>query len=114
MPYNVERILLMASNMSTDRVKNIMAEFESNPNGTKIPEDILTSIQAHVVGTFLLKVSSLLNPSILLVLFLDTMSVDDPEIEATILKCSQENGGYVLCPHTATAVKYFYEKNQTW
>ena len=42
------------------------------------------------------------------------MSVDDPEIEATILKCSQENGGYVLCPHTATAVKYFYEKNQTW
>ena len=42
------------------------------------------------------------------------MSVDDPEIEATILKCSQENCGYVLCPHTATAVKYFYEKNQTW
>ena len=56
MPYNVERILLMASNMSTDRVKNIMAEFESNPDGTKIPEDILTSIQAHVVGTVLLKI----------------------------------------------------------
>ena len=56
MPYNVERILLMASNMSTDRVKNIMAEFESNPNGTKIPEDILASIQAHVVGMFLLEI----------------------------------------------------------
>ena len=56
MPYNVERILLMASNMSTERVKNIMAEFESNPNGTKIPEDILTSIQTHVVGTVVLEI----------------------------------------------------------
>ena len=55
MPYNVERILLMASNMSSERVKNIMAEFESNPDGTKIPEDILTSIQAHVVGNVLLE-----------------------------------------------------------
>ena len=56
MPYNVERILLMASNMSTERVKNIMAEFENNPNGTKIPEDILTSIQTHVVGTVVLEI----------------------------------------------------------
>ena len=30
-------------------------------------------------------------------------------IESTILKCSQENNGYLVCPHTATAVKYFYE-----
>ena len=27
----------------------------------------------------------------------------------TILKCSQDNAGYLLCPHTAVAVKYFYE-----
>ena len=40
---------------------------------------------------------------------LDTMSVDDTDIESTILKCSQENNGYLVCPHTATAVKYFYE-----
>ena len=38
------------------------------------------------------------------------MSVDDAQIEATILKCSQENSGYILCPHTAVAVKYFYEE----
>ena len=69
MPYNVERILLMASNMSTERVKNIMAEFESNPNGTKIPEDILTSIQAHVVGIVLLEIL-LLNLSELYIIHL--------------------------------------------
>ena len=42
-------------------------------------------------------------------LFLDTKSFDDAEIESTILKCSQDNAGYLLCPHTAVAVKYFYE-----
>ena len=60
MPYNVERVLLMASKMSTDRVKKIMTDFESNPNGTKIPEDILSSIQAHVVGMYLLIVPTAL------------------------------------------------------
>ena len=43
------------------------------------------------------------------ILSLDTMSVGDTDIESTILKCSQENNGYLVCPHTATAVKYFYE-----
>ena len=42
------------------------------------------------------------------------MSVKDSEIEATIWKCSQENNGYLVCPHTATAVKYFYEMEQSW
>mgnify|MGYP001427102457 CR=1 FL=1 len=41
--------------------------------------------------------------------FTDTKSFDDAEIESTILKCSQDNDGYLLCPHTAVAVKYFYE-----
>ena len=53
MPYNVERILLMASNMDTKRVQNIMTEFEnSQENGTKIPADILSAIQSVVVGKF--------------------------------------------------------------
>ena len=37
------------------------------------------------------------------------MTVNDVDIEETILKCSQENNGYLVCPHTATALKYFYE-----
>ena len=41
----------------------------------------------------------------------DTMSFDDNEIEETILKCHEANDGYILCPHTAVAVKYFYKKN---
>ena len=53
MPYNVERILLMASNMDTKRVQKIMTEFEnSQENGTKIPADILSAIQSVVVGKF--------------------------------------------------------------
>ena len=41
----------------------------------------------------------------------DTMSFDDNEIEETILKCHEANDGYILCPHTTVAVKYFYKKN---
>ena len=53
MPYNVERILLMASKMDTKRVQKIMTEFEnSQENGTKIPVDILSAIQSAVVGKF--------------------------------------------------------------
>ena len=37
------------------------------------------------------------------------MSFDDAEIEETILKCSQDNEGYLPCPHTAVAIKYFYQ-----
>ena len=37
------------------------------------------------------------------------MSFDDTEIEETIKICHDENDGYILCPHTAVAVKYFYK-----
>ena len=50
MPYNVERILLMASGMDTTKVQKIMSDFENSPNGTVIPADILTAIQSIVVG----------------------------------------------------------------
>ena len=57
MPYNVERILLMASKMDTKRVQKIMTEFEnSQENGTKIPVDILSAIQSAVVGKFSKKI----------------------------------------------------------
>merc|ERR1719468_1405838 len=87
-PYNVERILLTATELDTEKVKAIMTDFENSPTGTKLPDDVLGAI--HQVVS-------------------DTMSFDDAEIEATILKCSQNNGGYLLCPHTAVAVKYFYQ-----
>ena len=37
------------------------------------------------------------------------MSFDDTEIEETIKICHDANDGYILCPHTAVAVKYFYK-----
>ena len=39
----------------------------------------------------------------------DTMSFDDTEIEETIKVCHDANDGYILCPHTAVAVKYYYK-----
>ena len=39
------------------------------------------------------------------------MSFGDVEIEDTIFKCVENNDGYLLCPHTAVAVKYFYKMN---
>ena len=66
MPYNVERILLMASKMDTKRVQKIMTEFEnSQENGTKIPVDILSAIQSVVVGKFSRKKSFFCRHSVL-------------------------------------------------
>ena len=39
----------------------------------------------------------------------DTMSFDNTEIEETIKLCHDANDGYILCPHTAVAVKYYYK-----
>ena len=39
----------------------------------------------------------------------DTMSFDDTEIEETIKVCHDANDGYILCPHNAVAVKYYYK-----
>jgi threonine synthase len=40
--------------------------------------------------------------------FSGTISVSDAEILSTIQKCFRETG-YLICPHTATAVKYHYD-----
>ena len=81
--------MLTAADLDTQKIREIMSDFESSPDGkTQIPEDLLQRVHKVIV---------------------DTNSFDDDEIESTILKCSQENGGYLLCPHTAVAVKYFYQ-----
>ena len=50
-PYNVERILLMASDFDFELVKSIMDEFEKDPNaGTKIPEQLLDRVKETIVG----------------------------------------------------------------
>jgi len=89
-PYNIERILLMAADMDFKIIKKIMAEFEAENygKGTKVPKDLLAAVQQVIT---------------------DTMSFDDTEIEETIKVCHDANDGYILCPHTAVAVKYYYK-----
>ena len=53
-PYNVERILTLASNFDFQIVDRIMKEFEVDPKvGTKIPEDLLQIIKKTIVGKVL-------------------------------------------------------------
>ena len=50
-PYNVERILLMASDYNFGLVKSIMDEFEMDPKaGATIPANLLDVIKKTIVG----------------------------------------------------------------
>jgi len=40
--------------------------------------------------------------------FIEIQLISDKEILATIKKCHDENDGYIVCPHTATAVAAAY------
>ena len=49
-PYNVERILLMAADMDTQKVKHIMTDFETLENGAKVPKDVLDEVHQVISG----------------------------------------------------------------
>ena len=51
-PYNIERILLMAADMDFKFIKKIMAEFEAENygKGTKVPKDVLAAVQRVITG----------------------------------------------------------------
>merc|ERR1719209_369698 len=84
-PYNVERMVLMASGLDTARVKSLMTTFDES-NKAKIPEDILATIREVVV---------------------DSVCVQNEEMIATLRRCKEEND-YTLCPHTAVGVAFHY------
>jgi threonine synthase len=84
-PYNVERMILMASGLNTDRVRDMMAVFESERQ-TKIPDGILQIMRKVVV---------------------DSQAFDDDAMIETMRRCYRDNH-YILCPHTAVGMAYFY------
>jgi len=84
-PYNVERMVLMASGLDTVRVKSLMTTFDES-NKARIPEDILATIREVVV---------------------DSVCVQNEEMIATLGRCKEEND-YILCPHTAVGVAFHY------
>ena len=87
-PYNVERIILMAAGLDTVRVAKLMAEFESETK-TMIPDNLLNKIQEVVV---------------------DTLMVENEEMVRTMKRVFDENEKtYCICPHTAVGVAYYYK-----
>ena len=87
-PYNVERILLMAAGLDTARVAAVMEEFERESRSV-IPPDLLAVIQSVVVNS---------------------RTVTCEEMIASMVRCREENNspGYTICPHTAVGVAYHY------
>ena len=49
MPYNVERLLLLASNLNTVLVGAIMNQFDAS-KAVNIPNDILRSVNEMILG----------------------------------------------------------------
>ena len=50
MPYNVERLLLLASNLNTDLVSSIMSQFDAS-KAVNIPNDLLGSVKEMIKGS---------------------------------------------------------------
>ena len=91
-PYNVERILLMAAGLDTARVAAVMEEFERESRSV-IPADLLAVIQSVVVSS---------------------RTVSCEEMIASMVRCKEENSpGYIICPHTAVGVTYHYNNLNT-
>ena len=49
-PYNVERILFIASNGDKKRIAEIMTDFEAGEMGTQIPMDLVQEVRKIIVG----------------------------------------------------------------
>ena len=49
MPYNVERLLLIASNLNTSKISKIMAQFDDT-KAVNIPDELLRSVNEMITG----------------------------------------------------------------
>ncbi|XP_064622944.1 threonine synthase-like 2 [Lineus longissimus] len=85
-PYNMQRLFYLLSDGDTDFVNQLMDEFEKSKSKMQLPKNLMN------------KVHDLFN----------AFCADDQTTRATMKRCWEENG-YLLCPHTATAVAYHYE-----
>ncbi|XP_072013695.1 threonine synthase-like 2 [Amphiura filiformis] len=85
-PYNMERIFWMVTGGNTGAVKEVMDQYHETGKA-KVPEKICTKIQA-TLSSFTCVQDCLLS---------------------TMKRCFQEDQ-YSVCPHTAIAVAYYYDK----
>ncbi|XP_064643743.1 threonine synthase-like 2 [Lineus longissimus] len=86
-PYNLERVFYLLSGRDTDLINQLAEEFESSNSKVQLPSNLLTKIHDAF----------------------STFCADESTTVATMKRCWEENG-YLLCPHTATAVACHYER----
>ncbi|XP_062814142.1 threonine synthase-like 2 isoform X2 [Anolis carolinensis] len=86
-PYNMERIFWLFSGSDSNLVKNLMEEFYVTKS-VKLPPGLHKQLYEH----------------------LQTSTISDEEILRTMRHCWEDND-YLLCPHTATAVCYYYKNS---
>jgi len=84
--YNFERVWYMCSGDDSDAIKKVMTQVEDMK--VRIPANILKEMKSFVT--------------------VYTVSGDE-EIKSAISRCYKENN-YVVCPHTAIGVAYYYHK----
>jgi len=89
-PYNIERMMFMATGLNSKRVGDMMAKFESESQ-TKIEEDILQIMRKVVV---------------------DSKRFDNEIMIDTMRNCYKENDGYIICPHTAVGCAYYHQNKK--
>jgi len=89
-PYNLERVLYLASGGDSHAVREAMDQFEKCGR-TVLPAALLDALRSVIS---------------------DTIAVNDQQITHAIQKC-YERYHYVVCPHTATALHYVFNKDTT-
>ncbi|XP_056409979.1 threonine synthase-like 2 [Hyla sarda] len=85
-PYNMERILWLAADSDSAKIKEMMTEFTERKR-LKIPQELHLRLQE----------------------MMKSCSVPDDGILQTIRRCWEENQ-CLLCPHSAVAVFYHYQQ----
>merc|ERR1719489_51849 len=85
-PYNVERILLAATDVDVEGIGKLMRDFDAN-NRVQIPSHVMQKVNQIIVGT---------------------MSVKREDILSR-MKRSHDDYNYLACPHTAVGLKYSFD-----
>jgi len=89
-PYNVERVMYLASGGDSDAVRQAMDQFEKCGR-TMLPAVLLDALRRAIS---------------------ESVAVNDQQITDAIQKCYQRYH-YVVCPHTATALHYVFNRITT-
>jgi len=87
-PYNLERVLYLASGGDSHAVREAMDQFEKCGR-TVLPAALLDALRSVIT---------------------ESVAVDDQQITEAVKKC-YERYNYVVCPHTATALHYVFNRD---